>query len=137
MKFWPYIFSCTLITLVSGCIGLPISQNNEPETIIIRNSSATYLEEVSIRGNKTGNQYIRVGAISPLPVGVSQIIGRSTNPPRLPSEIYICWGDQAQKEICKQENIKAVLKNPAGTGKALVFEILSLSDVKVCLENKP
>jgi len=45
--------------------------------------------------------------------------------------------DQAQKEICKQENIKAVLKNPAGTGKALVFEILSLSDVKVCLENKP
>jgi hypothetical protein len=135
LKRWLCILFCVFINLVIGCIGLPTIQKSEPTTIIVRNSSDTYLEEVSIRGSKKQNQYSRMGAISPLPIGISQVIGRGTNPPKLPQKLIICWLDGAKKEICKQVDIKTILKSSQDANRALVFEIFSPSDVRIYLEN--
>jgi hypothetical protein len=75
--------------------------------------------------------------LSPLPIGVSQVIGRSTNPSKLPKKVIICWSDGVQKEICEQAYIKAVLKDPIGPKTAIVFEIFKGSDVSVYLMNLP
>jgi len=130
-----YILFYVVIILIVGCANFPISQNKEPATIIIRNSSSIYIEEASIREVKMQNKHVRMGAISPLPAGVSQVIGRPTNPPKLPKEIIICWVDEAQKERCRQEDITAVLKGLKDPVTALVFEIRSRSEVRIYLEN--
>ncbi len=125
------IFSiCTM-----GCKSLPIHAKSEPATIIIRNSSQFYIETVTISGIKKQNQYMRVGAISPLPQGVSQVIGRSTDPPLLPPKIPFCWVIETDNKICKQMDLRPVLNKSNAEGKALVFEILTRSEAMVYLED--
>lgn len=133
-KIWMSIFF-VFINFMAGCTSLSLGQKNEPSLIIIRNNASFNIEQVSIRGIKKHGRHSRVGMISPLPKGVSQVIGRPTNPPELPRELLICWVAEAEKENCKQKNIREVLKGVAGSGTALVFEIRSQSDAKIYLEN--
>lgn len=137
-KLRGYILFFAFITLAIGCSGFPINQKDEPAIIVIRNSSETHIEEVSIRWVKKQSQYVHVGAISPVPVGVSQVIRRPTNPPRLPEKAIICWMPSgAQKEICKQKEVRVILKNSAGAKDSLVFEIMKQSNVNIYLEKTP
>ena len=131
------VFLSFLYILMSmGCETIPVSKKVEPTSIIIRNSSHEYLKEVSLSQNRkrdTGS--IRMGSISPVPQGVSQIFGRPSQPPNLPGQINVCWIDNDDKKFCKLVELKSVLKGATETsGKAIVFEILSLSKISVYLE---
>jgi len=78
---------------------------------------------------------IRMGSISPVPKGVSQIFGRSSQPSNIPWQINVCWINNDDKELCKLVSLKTVLKRATTiSGEALVFEILPFSDVTVYLE---
>ena len=126
-----YIIMCTL-----GCESIPVSQNREPTIIIIRNNSNEYLKEVSLSENRkrdTGS--IRMGSISPVPKGASQIFGRSSQPSNIPRQINVCWINSDDVELCKLVSLKTVLKRATTiSGEALVFEILPFSKVTVYLE---
>jgi hypothetical protein len=123
---------------VFGCQSIPVSWNNEPTIIIIRNSSNEYLEQVSIkedRERERGGIHVQRISISPVPIGISQSVGRPTHPSKFPSQIKICWTNIDNKEFCKQVSIKKVLKEASEIpGEALVFEILPFSEINVFLE---
>lgn len=123
-----------LLVIFTGCASYQIGQRREPTTIIIRNSSNTYIEEVSIREVKKRNQYVRMGMISPLPVGVSQSVGRPTDAPKMPNEIMICWIRDTNEKKCSNIDVKKVLKAMTDSTHAIVFEILPQSNVDAYLE---
>ncbi len=130
-----YIF-CYIIMCTLGCETIPVSQNIEPTTIIIRNNSNEYLKEVSLsesRKRDTGS--IRMGSISTVPIGASQIFGRSSRPSNFPRQINVCRINKDDKELCKLVSLKTVLKRATTiSGEALVFEMLPFSEVSVYLE---
>ncbi len=132
MRIW--IFTLVCILFLTGCAKIQTGRNNEPSAIIIRNSTGIYIEEVLIRGIAKQDQYVRVGAISPVPAGVSQIIGRSANPPELPGQMEVCWVPVSENQMCRQKDITAVLKGSTDQENALVFEIVRGSEVRVYLE---
>ncbi len=122
---------CTL-----GCAIIPVSKKIEPMSIIIRNSSNEYLKEVSLSENRkrdTGS--IKMGSISPVPMGASQVFGRSSQPSNLPGQIDVCWINKDDKKFCKLVALKSILKSSTSiSGKAIVFEILPLAEISVYLE---
>ena len=129
---------CLLYCLVNmSCTGVSARKKNEPAVFFIRNSSGHYIEEVVIHGDRQANRHTRMGAISPLPAGVTQVFGRPSNAPGLPGKINICWGADAANLFCKKTEISSVLKSSYGPGNAIVIDILSASEVKVYLEKKP
>ncbi len=125
---------CTL-----GCETIPVSGKSEPASIIIRNNSNEYLKEVSLsetRKRDTGS--IKMGSISPVPKGVSQIFGRPSQPSKLPGQIDVCWINKDDKKFCRLVVLKSILKGSTSiSGKAIVFEILPLAEINVYLEKSP
>ncbi len=126
-----YILVCTL-----GCATIPVSKKIEPTSIIIRNNSNEYLKEVSLTENRkrdTGS--IKMGSISPVPMGASQIFGRPSKPSSLPGQINVCWINKDDKKFCKLVALKSILKSSTSiSGEAIVFEILPLAKISVYLE---
>ncbi len=133
MRIWIFTLICTLF--LTGCAKIQTGRNTEPSAVIIRNSTGIYIEAVLIRGIAKQDQYVRVGAISPVPAGVSQIIGRPANPPKLPGQMMVCWVPVKANQVCRQKDISAVLKDSTDQA-ALVFEIVQGSEVRVYLERR-
>ena len=130
--------SCVLIIIfclsLFGC-SVPATRTSDPRTVVIRNSSNEYFIQVSIKEVKKSKKgYMGVGSISPLPIGASQVIGKSSYSPRLPSQIDFCLLAEVGNEFCHQIYLKQILNKAKGSDKAIVFDVLNHSQIKVFLE---
>ena len=134
------VLSFAILTAVSliagGCSTIESTNYAEPRIIVVRNSSGIYLSAVSLRGViEPGGNSARVGTISPVGAGVSQVFKRPTQPPPLPKQVVISWADYAQRQYERQISLEQVLTDPdAQTRDSLVFEITASGRVRVYRE---
>jgi len=134
------VLSLAILTAVSliagGCSAIESTNYAEPRIIVVRNSSGIHFSAVSLRGvGKSGGNSIRVGTISPVGAGVSQIFERLSSPPPLPKQVVISWADYAQRQYERQISLEQVLTDPnAQTRDSLVFEITASGRIDVYRE---
>ena len=122
--------------IAGGCSTLDGTNYAEPRIITVRNSSGIYLSSVSLRGVvEPGGKSIRVGTISPVGAGVSQVFQRPTHPPPLPKRVVISWAIRGQRPYEREISLERVLTDPeAQTRDSLVFEITASGRVRVYRE---
>ena len=122
--------------ITGGCSAIEGTGYAEPRAIVVRNSSGIHLSAVSLRGViEPGGKSIRVGTISPVRAGVSQVFGRPSSPPPLPKQVVISWVDYAQRQYERQISLEQVLADPnAQTRDSLVFEITASGRINVYRE---
>ena len=95
-------------------------------------TSADWLDDVRAA---PGGKSIRVGMISPVRAGVSQVFGRPSSPPPLPKQVVISWVDYAQRQHEREISLEQVLTDPdAQTRDSLVFEITAAGRINVYRE---
>ena len=122
--------------VAGGCSTIGGTDYAEPRIIIVRNSSGINLAAVSLRGvREPGADSIRVGTISPVGAGVSQVFKRPTQPPPLPKRVVISWAVNAQRRYEREISLERVLTDPdAQTRDSLVFEITASGRVSIYKE---
>ena len=134
------VLSFAILTAASliagGCTAIEGTNYTEPRIIVVRNSSGVNFAAVSLREASTsGRDSIRVGTISPVGAGVSQVFKRPSQPPPLPKQVVISWADYAQRQYERQISLEQVLADPdAQTRDSLVFEISAFGRVRVYRE---
>ena len=118
--------------IAAGCSTVQRPNYAEPRIIVVRNSSGIHLATVSLRGvGERGGDSIRVGTISPVGAGVSQVFKRPTQPPPLPKRVVISWADYNQRQYERELSLEQVLTDPdAQTRDTLVFEITAFGRVR-------
>lgn len=122
--------------IAGGCSAIEGTNYAEPRIIVVRNSSGIHLSAVSLRGvSEPGGDSIRVGTISPVGAGVSQVFKRPAQPPPLPKRVVISWVDYAQRQYEREISLERFLTDPdAQTRDSLVFEVTALGRVRVYRE---
>jgi hypothetical protein len=134
------ILSFTILTapslILGGCSAIIRTNHTEPKIIAVRNSSGINLSVVSLREvMKSGKKSVRMGSISPVQTGVTQIFNRPSSPPPLPQQVAISWADYAQRQYEREISLKQVLTDPnAKTRDTLVFEITPSGRINVYWE---
>jgi len=122
--------------IAGGCSTIKKTNYAEPRTIAVRNSSGINLSVVSLREvRKPGGKSIRMGAISPVQTGVTQVFNRPSSPPPLPKQVVISWADYVQRQYEREISLEQVLTDPnAQTRDTLVFEITASGRINVYRE---
>ena len=122
--------------IAGGCSAIIRTNYAEPKIIAVRNSSGINLSVVSLREvRKPGGKSVRMGSISPVQTGITQVINRPSSPPPLPKQIVISWADYAQRQYEREISLEHVLTDPnAQTRDTLVFEITASGGINVYRE---
>jgi len=134
------VLSYTMFTVVSlimyGCSTLSVTNYTEPKIIAVRNSSGVNLSFVSLREvRKPGKNSVRMGSISPVRTGVTQVFKRPSSPPPLSKQVVISWADYAQRQYEREISLEQVLTDPnAQTKDTLLFEITATGGINVYRE---
>jgi hypothetical protein len=116
----------SMVSLIaSSCSTMGKVKYIEPKNIAVKNSSGNHLSMVSLRGvSGSGGQPVRMGKISPVPIGATQIFTRPSSPPPLPKKVIISWIDSTQRQYDSEISLEEVLSNSAvKPTNFLVFEI--------------
>jgi len=130
----PIILLLASLALAS-CASLPAGGGTEPRTIVIRNRSGADIAEVTLREAGWGSVGSRFGTIAPVPQGVSQEVGRQTDPPPLPGNVAVEWVDHQGRTVVRELSLRKALKGSAGgRNAAIVFEIGPADEVLVFIE---
>jgi len=125
------------LLLLASCASFPAGGGREPQTIVIRNRSGADISSVTLRDAGRSSGESRFGTIAPVPQGVSQQIGRPTEPPPLPRSIVVEWVDRAGRTIVREVSVAKALKGATGAGdEAIVIEIGPFEDVLVFTERR-
>ena len=112
--------------LASSCSTLEGLSHSEPKNIAIKNASGNHIFMVSLRevATTTGREPVRMGKISPVPIGTTQIFTRPSSPPPLPKQVVVSWIDSTQRQYDRQISLEKVLSNSSvKSTDFLVFEI--------------
>lgn len=124
------VFAGVMITALvtsglGGCRVTSRQPRREPPVIIVYNNSTVGLRVVSLRAAPgTGSEPDRIGSVSPVPRGTSQVFGRATDAPPLPPVGEISWSDDLGRDYSRKVTLEAALQEATGEpGEALVFEI--------------
>jgi hypothetical protein len=121
--------------VLASCASLSAGGGNEPRTIVIRNSSGADIAAVTLREAGWNSGESRFGSIAPVPQGVSQEVGRPTDPPPLPKAIAVEWIDHQGRIVVRELSLRKALKGSAGRrNAAIVFEIGPAEEVLVFIE---
>jgi hypothetical protein len=126
MNGFAFFAILTMIVLIAGgCSTLERTKYPEPGIIAVRNNSGVNLSFVSLRGVLTTvGKSVRMGSVSPVPKGATQVFERPSAPPPLPKRVVISWADHAQRQYEKEISLEHIISNSAETIKnTLVFEI--------------
>lgn len=134
------VLSYTIFTVGSlitgGCSTFRGTNYTEPKIIAVRNSSGINLSVVSLREvRKPGKNPVRVGSISPVQTGVTQVFKRPSSPPPLSKQVVISWADYSQRQYEREISLEQVLTDPnAQTKDTLLFEITASGGINVYRE---
>ena len=134
------VLSFVILTVASlitgGCSTFRGTNYIEPKIIAVRNSSGINLSVVSLREvSKPGKNSVRVGSISPVQTGVTQVFKRPSSPPPLSKQVVISWADYAQRQYEQEISLEQVLTDPnAQTKDTLLFEITATGGINVYRE---
>ena len=111
--------------LAGGCSTIQTTKYPEPKIIAVKNNSGTSLSVVTLRGVRTsGDKQVRMGRISPVPKGATQVFNRPSSAPSLPIQVIISWTDYYQRQYEREISLDKILSDPnTQTKEALVFEI--------------
>jgi hypothetical protein len=126
------------ILLLSSCASLPIGGGKEPRIIVVRNRSGVDIDTVTLREAVSGQKASRFGSLSPVPLGVSQVYIRPTDPPPFPRTIAVEWLDNEGVTHVRDLSISKALRSTTGSSdEVLVIEIGPYEDVLVFIEKNP
>ena len=121
-----------------GCALVPQARHAEPASIVVKNMSGGHLSWVVLAEARTKpGQSVRLGRISPVPVGTTQGMGRRTDPPPLPLWVEVRWADANGQQYACEVSLSEVLKKATGVSdEALVFRVFERGNLDVVLEYK-
>ncbi len=133
-------FCAVLLSIILGsvaCATLPTGGPAEPKVIAVRNQSGSDIITVTLRqSGGSPDQAKRFGSVSPLPAGVTQSVGRQTDPPRLSPTVTLEWVDNQRRTHTRELSLASALSSATGAeGEMLVFEIWPSGDVRVFVED--
>jgi heat shock protein HslJ len=141
MKAMPRMGQAMMLVLVAvlvlpACSARLIGKGVEPTVIIVRNSTGADLAEANLSEAAGGTRASRIGSISPIPRGTSQVFVRSTKPQPFPHTVNLEWIDAQGSRHSRKLSLEKVLQATTGAkGEALVFDVLPQGDAAVYLEN--
>ena len=136
IMFMPFVLLGMISMLAGGCSIIQRTKYAEPAIIAVRNNSGKSLSVVTLReARNAGNKQVRMGSISPVPRGVTQVIGRPSSPPPLPSLVIIRWTGYDQRQYEREILLEKVLSDPnTQTKDSLIFEIRPFCRISVFKE---
>jgi len=111
----------------------------EPGVIIIRNSGKVGIRVFTLGVPiDSGKQIVRVGSVSPVPPGVSQVFPRRESPPPLPDAIEAIWEDSQGGNYSRRLPLVDILReSQGGPREALIIDITGPGSATVYLEAMP
>jgi len=123
--FMSFVMLSMISILTGGCSTIQTTKYAEPKIIAVRNNSGTSLSVVTLRGVRaSGEKQVRVGSISPVPRGATQVFNRPSSAPPLPGRLIISWTDYYQRQYEQEISLDKILSDPdTQTKDSLVFEI--------------
>jgi hypothetical protein len=121
-----------------GCGAASRQPQKEPPVIAVYNNSQVGLRIVSLRAaSPVGGEPDRIGSVSPVPRGASQVFGRPTDAPRLPSVVELSWRDDRDRDYSRKVVLEPILQQATGErGETLVFEIGPAGDLAVYCQRR-
>jgi len=134
--FMPFVLLSLISMLAGGCSTILRTKYPEPTSIAVRNNSGISLSVVTLREARNSNdKQVRMGSISPVPRGVTQVFGRPSSPPPLPARVIISWTDDDQRQYEREILLKKILSDPnTQTKDSLIFEIRPSGRISVFKE---
>ena len=136
IMFMPFVLLSLISMLAGGCSTILRTKYPEPTSIAVRNNSGISLSVVTLREARNSNdKQVRMGSISPVPRGVTQVFGRPSSPPPLPARVIISWTDDDQRQYEREILLKKILSDPnTQTKDSLIFEIRPSGRISVFKE---
>ena len=97
----------------------------EPGAVAIHNASGEHLQQVVLKAARVKpGQPVRLGSVSPVPMGTTQQFGRRTDPPPFPLWVEVGWMNALGQVYSAEISLAEVLKRATGApGETLVFVI--------------
>ena len=131
--FMSFVMLSMISMLTGGCSTMQRTKYSEPKIIAVTNNSGTSLSVVTLRGLRNSNEkQVRVGRISPVPRGATQVFNRSSSAPPLPGRLIISWTDYYQRQYEQEISLDKILSDPdTQTKNSLVFEIRPFGRISV------
>ena len=131
-----WLLLALMLGMPVGCASMSRQSQTEPPIIIVRNASGVDLRTVSLRAaGDSGEADLRVGSVSPVPKGASQVFARPSSRAPLPMELEVAWVDAFAASYTRQVSLEPALKEATGApGEALVFEIRPSGAIAVYCE---
>ena len=128
-----FVMSSMISVLTCGCSTIQTTKYAEPKIIAVKNNSGTSLSVVTLRGVRNSNEkQVRMGRISPVPRGATQVFNRSSSSPPLPGQVIISWTDYYQRQYEQEISLDKILSDPdTQTKDSLVFEIRPFGRISV------
>lgn len=122
-----------MASLLPGCGAASLQQRREPSVVVVYNNSDMGFRVVSLRvAPESGTKSARIGSVSPVPRGASQVFGRPTGAPPLPRVAEISWTDDHGRDYTRKVALDAVLRDATREcGDVLVFEVRPFGDLAV------
>jgi hypothetical protein len=136
IMFMPFVLLSLISMLAGGCSTILRTKYPEPTSIAVRNNSGISLSVVTLReARNSDDKQVRMGSISPVPRGVTQVFGRPSSPPPLPARVIISWTDDDQRQYEREILLKKILSDPnTQTKDSLIFEIRPSGRISVFKE---
>lgn len=108
-----YFISFFLISILfSGCLDLAQPQARLIDTIIIKNSTNTYIQKVSVSKDFSLTR-TKTGSISPVLANSEQVYGRPTRAKRIPNNFQVKWITADQQTFTQTVSVKKLLEKAA------------------------
>jgi hypothetical protein len=134
--FVSFVILSMISMLTGGCSSIQKTKYPEPTTIAVRNSSGISLFVVTLSEvRNSDDEQVRMGSVSPVPRGATQVFKRPSSAPPLPARIIISWTVHAQEQYEKEISLEKILGDPdTHTKVTLIFEIRPSGRINVFKE---
>ena len=129
--------SLLVIASAGGCTSTSQPPRVYPGIIAIHNASDKDLQQVMLtEARSEPGESVRLGSVSPVPMGTIQQIVRGTNAPPLPLWVKVRWLNAQGQAYAVEVSLAGILSRATGApGETLVFEIQSQGRLVLLLKN--
>ena len=133
ISFVSFVILSMISILTGGCSTIQKTMYPEPTTIAVRNNSGISLSVVTLREiRNSDDKQVRMGSVSPVPRGATQVFKRPSSPPPLPAQVIISWTDYDQGQYEQEISLEKILSGPNTQAKdTLIFEIGQFGRINV------